>query len=172
MILPAVFVFSGGDANVLNSGSSLLFITMPQVFMSMPFGQAVGAVFFILVFFAALTSAISFVRNHCFRISGSIWVEANPYLHRYLFWSHCNWFGCCLGIWLVEWSYYIWNEHLRFSGLFTNSILMPISALFTCIFLGFIVGTSVVADEVKLSSRFRSEKCLLLLPNGLHLYVL
>ena len=48
---------------MLNSGSSLLFITMPQVFMSMPFGQAVGAIFFILVFFAALTSAISFVET-------------------------------------------------------------------------------------------------------------
>ncbi len=95
-----------------------LFITMPQVFMSMPFGQAVGAVFFILVFFCSIDFSYFVCRNHCFRISGSIWVEANPYLHRYLFWSHCNWFGCCLGIWLVEWSYYIWNEHLRFSGLF------------------------------------------------------
>ena len=37
------------------------------------------------------------------------------------------------------------------------------SALFTCIFLGFIVGTSVVADEVKLSSRFRSEKMFIVI---------
>ncbi len=62
MILPSVFVFSGGDTNVLNSGSSLLFITMPQVFMSMPFGQAVGAIFHSGIF-AALTSAISFVET-------------------------------------------------------------------------------------------------------------
>ena len=54
----------------------------------------------------------------CFRISRSIWVEANPYLYRHLFGSYCNWFSCCLGIWLVEWIYHIWNEHFRFSGLF------------------------------------------------------
>ncbi len=35
--------------------------------------------------------------------------------------------------------------------------------MFTCIFLGFIVGTSVVADEVKLSSRFRSEKMFIVI---------
>ena len=35
---------------------------------------------------------------------------------------------------------------------------MPIVALLTCIFVGYVVGTKVVSDEVKLSSKFRREK--------------
>lgn len=158
MILPTVFVFSGGDANVLNSGSSLLFITMPQVFMSMPFGQAVGAVFFILVFFAALTSAISFVETIVSVFQDQFGWKRIPIC-----------IGTCLGAIVIglaaAWGFGWWSGFTIFGmnisdflDFFTNSILMPISALFTCIFLGFIVGTSVVADEVKLSSRFRSEK--------------
>ena len=118
MILPSVFVFSGGDTNVLNSGSSLLFITMPQVFMSMPFGQAVGAIFFISGIFCSIDFCHFLCGNHSVRISGSIWMETYSHLYRHLFGSYCNWFSCCLGLWLVEWIYHIWNEHLRFSGLF------------------------------------------------------
>ena len=163
MILPAVFVFSGGDANVLNSGSSLLFITMPQVFMSMPFGQAVGAVFFILVFFAALTSAISFVETIVSVFQDQFGWKRIPIC-----------IGTCFGAIVIglaaAWGFGWWSGVTIFGmnisdflDFFTNSILMPISALFTCIFLGFIVGTSVVADEVKLSSRFRSEKMFIVI---------
>ena len=35
-----------------------MFTTMPQVFAGMPGGQVVGAVFFVLVFLAAITSSI------------------------------------------------------------------------------------------------------------------
>ena len=58
IIIPAVFAFSGGDESVLSSGPSLMFITLPKVFDSMPFGSVMGAVFFILVLFAALTSGV------------------------------------------------------------------------------------------------------------------
>ena len=59
MIIPAVFAFSGGNPDTLNAGPSLMFITMPKVFASMSFGNIIGLVFFLLVLFAALTSAIS-----------------------------------------------------------------------------------------------------------------
>ena len=51
MIIPAVFVFSGGNPDSLQAGPSLMFITMPKIFASMPFGQLVGLFFFLLVFF-------------------------------------------------------------------------------------------------------------------------
>ena len=59
MIVPAVFAFSNGDPNTLNAGPSLMFITLPNVFNSMALGNIIGIVFFLLVLFAALTSAIS-----------------------------------------------------------------------------------------------------------------
>jgi NSS family neurotransmitter:Na+ symporter len=54
LIIPAVFSF-GKD---LNSGPSLMFITMPDVFKGIPLGQFLMFIFFIAVFFAAITSLI------------------------------------------------------------------------------------------------------------------
>ncbi len=54
-VLPAVFAFGFEPG----AGPSLMFITLPSVFDSMPFGQFFGILFFILILFAALTSAIS-----------------------------------------------------------------------------------------------------------------
>ena len=56
IIVPAVFVFSGGDRSALNAGPKLMFVTLPNVFDSMSGGQIVGTVFFVLVALAALTS--------------------------------------------------------------------------------------------------------------------
>lgn len=56
-IFPLVF------ANGLNpaAGPGLIFETLPLAFGSMPGGTFIGALFFILLFFAALTSAISLI---------------------------------------------------------------------------------------------------------------
>ncbi|MBP3577331.1 MAG: sodium-dependent transporter, partial [Lachnospiraceae bacterium] len=64
MIVPSVFVFSGGSEEALNKGPSLMFVTLPKVFESMKFGGFIGAAFFILVLFAALTSSISLLETN------------------------------------------------------------------------------------------------------------
>ncbi|ERJ11696.1 sodium-dependent transporter [Haloplasma contractile] len=53
--LPAVFAFGFEPTG----GPGLMFITLPAVFASMPFGYLFSVIFFFLVFFAALTSSIS-----------------------------------------------------------------------------------------------------------------
>lgn len=45
MIVPAVFVFSGGDQASLKAGPTLMFITLPKVFDSMAGGHLIGTVF-------------------------------------------------------------------------------------------------------------------------------
>jgi len=64
MIVPSVFVFSGGSEEALNKGPSLMFVTLPKVFESMKLGGVIGAAFFILVLFAALTSSISLLETN------------------------------------------------------------------------------------------------------------
>jgi len=59
IIIPAVFAFSGGDPATLGAGPSLMFIALPKVFYNMKLGTIIGFAFFVLVFFAALTSAVS-----------------------------------------------------------------------------------------------------------------
>ena len=63
IIVPAVFVFSGGDRSALNAGPKLMFVTLPNVFDSMSGGQIVGTAFFVLVALAALTSSISLMET-------------------------------------------------------------------------------------------------------------
>ena len=156
MVIPAVFAFSG--AETLNQGPSLMFITLPQVFASMPFGRVIGAVFFLLVLFAALTSSISImealVSTLCDRFklnrkiacliicACAIVIGVAPSLGFGL-WSNVKIIG--LGI-------------LDFMDFITNSVLMPVVALLTCLFVGYVTGVKTVIDEVELSSKFRRKK--------------
>lgn len=55
VIIPAVFAFELD----LASGPPLMFITMPMVFDMMPLGQLFMIVFFVAVFFAAITSLVN-----------------------------------------------------------------------------------------------------------------
>lgn len=58
MIIPAVFTFMGEDG--MTTGPSLMFVSLPKVFNAMGFaGNIVGALFFIMVVFAAITSSVS-----------------------------------------------------------------------------------------------------------------
>ena len=55
VVIPAVFAF-GLD---VSAGPPLMFITLPEVFRQMPFGQLFAVVFFVAVLFAAVTSLMN-----------------------------------------------------------------------------------------------------------------
>ena len=58
MIIPAVFVFMGKEG--MTAGPSLMFIALPKIFSAMGgIGVIIGVVFFMMVLFAAITSAVS-----------------------------------------------------------------------------------------------------------------
>lgn len=57
VIFPAIFSMGLEPG----SGPGLLFVSMSRIFSDMPFGQFFGAVFFLLVFFAALSSALGYL---------------------------------------------------------------------------------------------------------------
>ena len=59
MIIPAVYTFMGQEG-LDASGPSLMFISLPKVFLSMGgVGRFIGTIFFLMVLFAAVTSAVS-----------------------------------------------------------------------------------------------------------------
>lgn len=71
MIIPAIFVFTGADG--MSSGPSLMFVSLPKVFNAMggTIGVIIGAAFFIMATFAALTSCVSVletVTSNCMEI--------------------------------------------------------------------------------------------------------
>ena len=64
----------------------------------------------------------------------------------------------CLGYSLWDQVTLLGMQFLDFFDFISNSVLMPVVALLTCICIGYVVGTKTVSEEVKLSSRFRREK--------------
>lgn len=147
MIVPAVFAFSGGDTAALNAGPGLMFITLPKVFESMAFGRIIGMAFFLLVFFAALTSAISLMetivsilmdRFHWKRRTTSIIVTI-----------YCLLMGIPSSLGFGIWSHVqpLGMSILDAFDFISNSVLMPIVALLTCIFVGFVIKPKAILDE-------------------------
>ena len=157
MIIPAVFAFSGGDASALNQGPSLMFVTLPKVFNAMPAGTVIGAVFFIMVFFAALTSSISLMetivsilmdktklnrRACCLVVLGGALLLGLPSSLGYSAWSSITIIGM---------------QFLDFFDFISNSIMMPIVALITCIFVGYFLKPKTVIEEVEVNGKFKSQ---------------
>lgn len=59
IIIPAVFAFGLDPAG----GPSLLFITIPKVFQSMPYSSLFSTIFFISIIFAAISSSVSMLEG-------------------------------------------------------------------------------------------------------------
>lgn len=159
MIIPAVFAF---DKDSLGKGPGLMFITLPKVFAEMPGGTVIGAVFFLLVFFAALTSSISLMETIVSIIRDKLgW---NRKVVCLIVFAFCIALGLpsCFGFNIWE-NFSIKSEGgdqtiLDMFDFVSNSILMPIVALFTCIFIGYIIKPKTLIEEVEITGPFKAKK--------------
>ena len=158
LIVSAAFVAMGsGDAVAEKAGPSLMFITLPTVFEDMgAMATIIGFLFFVLVLFAALTSAISLVetlvsivqdgmkctRGRALGIVIAFVVVAGAIIN-----AGYN------GLSFIE-PLGAGTSMLDFADFISNSVLMPIVALLTCVFVGWIVKPKTVIDEVRISSKF------------------
>ncbi|MBQ8955933.1 MAG: sodium-dependent transporter, partial [Lachnospiraceae bacterium] len=151
MIIVPLFVVMGRDA-MDASGPSLLFISMPEVFSRMGIaGMILGAAFFIMVFFAALTSSISIMeavvasfiekfgisRKKATIIEGIIAMIIGTIV--------------CLGYNVLYFEVTLPNgavgQILDILDYISNYILMPVVAIGTCILVGWIVKPKAIIDE-------------------------
>ncbi|MDD3027514.1 MAG: sodium-dependent transporter [Erysipelotrichaceae bacterium] len=156
MIIPAVFAFSNG-ANVA-AGPSLMFITLPQVFASMAFGNIVGLVFFLLVFFAALTSAVSLYEANVAIVEEVFQIGRKKANHMLFVWTFGIGMLVALGFNVLSFVQVAGMSILDMLDFVTNSIFMPIGALCTVLLIVFVVKTDKIVAEVKVSSKFIREK--------------
>ena len=140
-----------------NSGPSLMFITLPGVFGGM--GDAatiVGFLFFLLVLFAALTSAISLTET-CVSIimDGARWSRKKSLIAVIAVVTVA---GVIVNMGYSGLSFIeplgAGSSILDFADFISNSVLMPIVALLTCVFVGWIVKPKTIIDEVRISSKF------------------
>lgn len=159
IIVPAVFAFSNGDPTVLSAGPSLMFITLPKVFANMKFGSIIGTVFFILVLFAALTSAISLMETIVSIIREKFNISRVKLCTLILLFSILLGVPSSLGFGALSFISPLGMSILDFFDFISNNILMPVVALLTCLFIGYVIKPKAIIDEVMLSSsNFRSQK--------------
>ncbi len=162
MIVPAAYMFYGGSTEGMKKGPTLMFVILPKVFDEMPghMGTVIGLAFFLLVFFAALTSSISLMETVV-----SIVMDKTKW-GRKLACIAVAVFSLLLGIpsslGFSIWDHITFLNGLTFLDLFdfmSNSVIMPIVAFFTCVLIGFVVKPKTVIDEVKVTDgTFKSEK--------------
>ena len=159
MIIPAVFAFSGGSAENLQAGPSLMFITLPKVFASMGLGTAAGILFFVLVLFAAVTSSIALTesavstfedqfgwsRKKATLIVGMIMIALGTLASLG--------YGPLAGVKLIG------MQFLDFFDFLTNSVMMPVAAIATCLLVSRVIGVGKIEQEVLIGeTAFRRKK--------------
>ena len=158
MVIPAVFVFSGGDMETLKAGPSLAFITLPRIFASMGMGGLVGIAFFLMFFFAALTSAISLMETSISTFEDELkWSRPRCCMLMVLVMLLVG-SASSLGYGALDFVKIFGMAFLDFFDFLTNSVMMPVAAFSTCILVIRVAGFERIAGEVERSSAFRRKK--------------
>lgn len=137
-----------------NAGPGLIFQTLPIAFGNMPWGSLIATLFFMLVAFAAWTSAISLVEPTV------AWIVENTKISRKV-----SAVALGLAVWLlgitVVLSFNDWQHVKIVFGLnifetldkLTSTILLPLGGLLMALFAGYFMKRDHVQDELNLDNR-------------------
>lgn len=153
IIFPAISSFGLEGHGV--SGTTLVFVTLPEVFAALPFSTFWAVLFFLLLMVAALTSTVSIAEVViCFlqeRMGLSrrkaVWAVLVPVM---LLAS-----VCALSFGPLE-SFKI-GGLIIFDALdgFTNNIMLPVVAFGTCIYVGWVAPRRFFCDEVSNHGQYK-----------------
>lgn len=153
MIIPAVYTFMGREG-MEASGPSLMFVSLPKVFEAMGgIGHVIGALFFLMVLFAALTSSISIMEAIVSSFMDEFgWSRKKATLVETVIGVVMGVF-VCLGYNGLYFDILLPNgshaQLLDVMDYVSNSVLMPIVAIATCILIGYVAKPKTVVDEIE-----------------------
>lgn len=163
MIIPAVYVFLGVDG--MSAGPGLMFISLPKVFFQMgAAGRLIGLVFFILAGFAALTSCISVLESI---VANTIEMLGTNRKSTTLVLSVVYLIATAV-IALGYSKFYVevslpngsTGQLLDIMDYISNSFMMPLIALLSSIFIGWIMKPEWIIEEVEHGGKKFSRKKL------------
>ncbi len=144
VIFPAVF--SAGLEPT--QGSSLIFITLPEIFKGMPLAAVWSAIFFILIALAALTSTISFHEV----ITAYLAEEHNMSRKKATYITTGITVILSLVTLLIGFNFnFLGHQFTSTFDIFdfgSANILLPLGGLFTCIFVGWVMKPKFFEDEI------------------------
>ncbi len=158
MIVPAVFATQGVE---MSKGPGLMFMVLPKVFAKMPGGAVIGFIFFALVFFAAITSSISLMETVVSIVKDKF--KLGRKLSCAIVLAIClilgipsalsNGEGILSGFKIIGFGF------LDFCDFMSNSVLMPIVALITCIFIGYVLKPKALIEEAETNgNKFKAKR--------------
>ena len=147
VIFPAVFALGGSPAD----GPGLVFIILPAIFEQMPFGSIFMVLFFILMLFATLTSAIAL-----FEIVISTSIRERYDRRRRASWTLGSLIfiiglPSALSFGILADFHIFGNNVFDFADIITSRIGMPIGAFFISLFAGFVLTNEQTATELNMS---------------------
>ena len=150
MIIPAVFVFMGSEGMAV--GPSLMFVSLPKVFAQMgSVGNVVGAVFFAMVLFAAVTSAMSLLEAVVSSLMDAFGMSRKKATITESVIALVIGLIVCAGYNVLYFEYHLPNgsvgQILDMFDYVSNNILMPIVSIATCLLVGWVMKPQVVIDE-------------------------
>lgn len=152
-IFPIVFA-AGLDAA---AGPTLMFQTLPASFQAMPAGSLIGFLFFIMVFFAALTSSVALLE------APVSWAIVKTGMSRGQLTLLLGIVAYVIGVFaalsfnvIAEWKplnfgIFAGQNFFGIVDAFTGKILLPVSAFLVAVFVGWIADKRLIDSENGLS---------------------
>ncbi len=154
-IICAVFVT---DKSLIGAqGGGFAFISLPNVFATLPAGTLFGGLFFLLLFFAALTSAISILESTVVFVTEEFGIgrkNATVGLAISMALLGCG-YSLSNGAMNLQLPWFDFAEGLRMlpmatvMEMTTDNLLIPITALLTCVFIGWVLKPEYIIKEIR-----------------------
>lgn len=140
-----------------------MFITIPKVFANMGFGTVIGILFFLLVLFAALTSSIALTESAVSTFEDELgWGRKKSTVLIGVIMITLGTLSC-LGYGPFSSVTILGMQFLDFFDFLTNSVMMPIAAIATCLLVSRVIGVAKSRKKSSMASRFRRKKIFLIM---------
>lgn len=153
MIIPAVYTFMGTEG--MSAGPGLMFVSLPKIFAAMgSFGVVIGLVFFLMVFFAAVTSSVSVMEAVVSSVVDKFHIGRRKAVMAAGLAAAVGGVVVCLGYNRLYFEMALPNgavgQILDVMDYVSNSFLMPVVAIATCILIGWVLKPGAIIEEVEL----------------------
>ena len=147
------------------AGPSLMFVSLPKVFEAMGgIGPVIGIVFFIMVFFAAVTSSVSVLEAIVSSVMDKFNIARKKATLVVTGITALLGIIVCLGYNVFYFEFALPNgsvaQILDIMDYISNYVLMPVVAISTCILIGWVMKPQYIIDEVTLNGEKFSRKLL------------
>ncbi|MBQ4508772.1 MAG: sodium-dependent transporter [Paludibacteraceae bacterium] len=157
-IFPSVFTY-GVE---VTSGPNLVFKTLPPLFATLPGGRIVSVLFFILLFFAAITSSFSLLEAGAAYISEEWKVGKRPVSR---VWALIILFVAVGALSVICAMSQVEGSTLKilgfsvfdFTDMFTSNFILPLGGIAACILVGQLMNREVVFNELTSEGRFNAK---------------